>query len=83
VKILKGYNIGWDVVGKRCVTTAMIPNYSLYGDIPTETFETLVWEWDEKEQQRGKILEQIHHRSGEEAEKVHHYIVNNFKAIMS
>jgi hypothetical protein len=78
---MNSYNIGWEVVENRCVSTAMIPTTLSFG-LELETFETLIWEWDEMENRRRGILHQIHHASKEEAIKVHNYIVNNLKPLV-
>lgn len=74
-----GYNIGWHAQGNRCVTTGAIPRSNPFGW--RLIFETLIWEWDGKE--RGNIVNQIHHCSKNEAIKVHGYIVNNLKGVIT
>lgn len=72
----EGYNIGWDIVNDRCISTAAISSSA-----PTigyfMMYETIIWGWNGKE--RTNIIHQIHHIHGRIAEKVHGYIVNNMK----
>jgi hypothetical protein len=72
----QGYNIGWDIVDNRCVTTGAVPTFSLY-DHYRLRFETIIWEWTGKE--RGGIIHMIVHPNKKVAEKVHGYIVSNLK----
>ena len=73
--IPKGYNIGWTVVDDRCVTTASVARSSPVGY--HLQFETFIWFWDGEK--RTSIIDQIIHRSKNEAEKVHGYIVSNLE----
>lgn len=74
----QGYNIGWNVVGDRCVTTGAIPASKPFGGYCLG-FETIIWFWDGNERQN--IIHQIPHRNEKEAKKVHRYITNNLKAV--
>jgi hypothetical protein len=74
--IPQGYNIGWDVIGDRCVTTGAVPSSHPFGGYYLK-FETIIWHWNEKE--RGNIIHMINHKSKKEAIKVHNHIVNNLK----
>lgn len=81
-EIPQGYNIGWDIVGDRCVTTGACPALKPFGGWYLR-FETFIWHYDEDSEEtdkRGRILDQIFHRSEKEAKKVHGYIVKNLKA---
>ncbi|ALX50434.1 hypothetical protein [Lentibacillus amyloliquefaciens] len=74
----KGYNIGWEVVSDKCITTGAVPSSHPLGGYRLQ-YETLIWEWLGEE--RGQILEQIVHWNHKEAEKVHGYIVGNLKGV--
>ena len=71
---IKGYNIAFDIIGNRCVSTGAVPNrFSYYRD--SLLFETIIWFWDGSE--RKNILHMINHKSEYEAKKIHGYIVSN------
>lgn len=76
-EIPQGYNVGWEVVGDRAVTTAAVPRSSMYGGYRLD-FETIIWYWDG--QKRGRIVHMIHHRGEKTAKKVHGQIVDSLKA---
>lgn len=71
-----GYNIGWDVVGDKCVTTGAIPSSNPFGGYYLR-YETLIWNWDGID--RTNIVEQITHHNEQEAKKVHEYITDNLR----
>ena len=72
----QGYNIGFEAVGNRCVSTGAVPSSLLYGGWELK-FETIIWRWDGSE--RMGMLDKFGHCSEKEATKVHNYIVNNLK----
>jgi len=72
----QGYNIGWEAVGNRCVSTGAVPSSLLYGGWKLK-FETIIWRWDGSE--RMGMLDRFGHFNEKEAAKVHNYIVNNLK----
>ena len=75
-EITRGYNIGWDIVNERKVTTAAIPRSYVFGGYRL-AFETIIWEFDGKE--FGRIIHMINHRSEKTAEKIHSQIVQSLK----
>ena len=72
----QGYNIGWEAVGNRCVSTGAVPSSLLYGGWELK-FETIIWGWDGLETM--EILDKFGHYSEREAKKIHNHIVNNLK----
>lgn len=67
-EIPRGYNIGWDIVGDRCVTTGAVPGSKPFGGWYLK-YETLIWNYDrnsEKEDKRTNIVDQITHVSFDE-----------------
>lgn len=75
-EIPQGYNIGWDAIGDRCVTTGAVPSSHPFGGYYLK-FETIIWYWNGNE--RENIIHMITHKNRKEAEKIHDQIVNNFK----
>jgi hypothetical protein len=59
----------------------MLPTFIQAFGRYVETFETIIWEWDETKEgdKRGKGLHQIHYRTKERAEKIHRQIVESLK----
>lgn len=72
-----GYNIGWDVAGDSCITTAAVVTSSPYMGYYF-IYETIIWDWNGET--RENIKEQIIHKNEFEAKKVHDYIVSNMKS---
>lgn len=72
---VRGYSIGSMLIKDRYVSTIVSPRPLPFSSEMMETFETIIFEWDGE--RVGRIIDQIHHRSKKEAEKVHDYIIRN------
>ena len=74
----KGKNLAIDsITDNVCVSTAIVPKHSIYGNKENVLIETWIFSGDKKQKSR-----LIFHKNIKQALKVHRYIVNNLLAKM-
>lgn len=66
----KGYNIGYDIISDRCITTGACPAVAPFGGYYLR-YETIIWNYDVEKRERTIMRDMIFHPSEKEAKKVH------------